>query len=287
MRVEEPTESLPSPLPAPAVSDAAAAAAAMEKRAAEYHARSVAFAHALRKPPFHPETVHRLRTHLRRLQAYAEFLRRPLVARRLAQNVKWLSRLRTLDVFRRYLRRRKAAARDLRRVAWALREEEKMVTSAGRLEEISSMLAKMTVARVRRPMAFVENCLSTLRQESSKQLAAALRKLSPEATRKELHRLRLLVKSLRYQEEIALETAWGDRRRVEAFKRLQRTLGDYCDRDQFRRLAKKMDLACRREIKKEYRQYQKKARKAVRRLGPPEEPLAVGDDAQELGGKKP
>src|SRR6266581_300132 len=112
MRVEELTESLPSPLPAPAVPDAAAAAASMEKRAVEYHTRAKVFARALRKPPFHAETVHRLRTHLRRLQAYAEFLRRPIVARRLAQNVKWLSRLRTLDVFRRYLRRRKAAARD-------------------------------------------------------------------------------------------------------------------------------------------------------------------------------
>jgi CHAD domain-containing protein len=246
----------------------------MEKRAAEYHTRAVAFAHALRKPPFHPETVHRLRTHLRRLQAYAEFLRRPKVAARLAQSVTWLSRLRTLDVFRRYLRLRKAVDRDLRRVAWALREEEKMVASAGRLEEIRSMLAKMTLARMRRPVAFVENRLSALPRETSEQLAAALRKLSPEATRKELHRLRLLVKSLRYKEEIALETAWGDPRRMAAFKRLQRTLGNYCDRDQFRRVAKKMDLACRSEIKKEYRQYQKKARKAVRRLGPPEKPAS-------------
>jgi hypothetical protein len=274
MRVEELTEPLPSSLPAPAVPDATAATAAMEKRAAEYHARAKVFARALRRPPFHPETVHRLRTHLRRLQAYAEFLRRPMVAARLAQSVTWLSRLRTLDVFRRYLRRREALARDLRRVVWTLREEEKMVASAGRLEEIRSILAKMTLARMRRPVAFVENHLSALRQETSEQLAAALRKLSTEATRKELHRLRLLVKSLRYQEEIALETAWGDPRRMAAFKRLQRTLGDYCDRDQFRRLAKKMDLACRSEIKKEYRQYQKKARKAVRRLGPPEEPAS-------------
>src|SRR5256885_8842031 len=41
------------------------------------------FRSALRKPPFHPETVHRLRTHLRRLQAYAEFLQRPRIAARL------------------------------------------------------------------------------------------------------------------------------------------------------------------------------------------------------------
>ena len=150
-----------------------------------------------------------------------------------------------------------------------------MVASTGRLEAIRSMLAKMTLARLRRPVAFVEDRLSALRQETSEQLAAALRKLSPEATRKELHRLRLLVKSLRYKEEIALETAWADPHRMMALKRLQRTLGDYCDRDQFRRLARKMNLACRSEIKKEYRQYHEKARDAVRKLGPPED-LASG-----------
>ncbi len=265
----EPPVSHPS---APAVPDVAAATAAMEKRAAEYHARAKVFARALRKPPFHAETVHRLRTHLRRLQAYAEFLQRPIVARRLAQSVTWLSRLRTLDVFYHHLRRRKAPAKDLRQVTWTLKEVAMVVAYAGHLEAIRSMLAKMTLARMRKPVAFVEHRLSALPRETSEQLAAALRKLSPEATRKELHRLRLLVKSLRYQEEIALETAWGDPRRMAAFKRLQRTLGDYCDRDQFRRLAKKMNLACRGELKKEYQRYRDRARTAVRKLGPPEEP---------------
>ena len=274
MRVAERAELLVFPPSAPAAPDAVAGMAAVEKRAAEYHARAVTFAHALRKPPFHPETVHRLRTHLRRLQAYAEFLQHPIVAARLARSVTWLSRLRTLDVFSHYLRRRKAPAKDLHRVAWALKEEAMVVAYAGRLEAIRSMLAKMTLARMRRPVAFVENRLSALRRETAERLAVALRKLSPEATRKELHRLRLLVKSLRYQEEIALETAWGDPRRMAAFKRLQRTLGDYCDRDQFRRLAKKLNLACRGELKKEYRRYQEKAREAVRKLGPPEEPAS-------------
>lgn len=264
MQAAELTEPLPSPPATPAAPDV------LEKRAAEYHAHAVTFANALLKPPFHPETIHRLRTHLRRLQAYAEFLRRPKAAARLAQSVTWLSRLRTLDVFQRYLRRRGAAARDLRRVVWALREEELMVAHAGRLETIRAALAKTTIARMRRPAAFVEKRLSALHRETADRLAAALRGLSPEATRKELHRLRLLIKSLRYQEEIALEAAGGRPLRVAVFKRLQRTLGDYCDRDQFRRLAKKMNLACRGEVKKEYRQHQKKAREAVRKLGPPE-----------------
>src|SRR3989449_5254794 len=79
---------------------------AVEKRVAAVRARAIVFARALQKPPFHHETVHRLRTHLRRLQAYAEFLQRPRIAARLAECVSWLSDLRALYVFQQALRRR-------------------------------------------------------------------------------------------------------------------------------------------------------------------------------------
>lgn len=243
---------------------------AIEKRAALYYGRTAAYVRALKKPPFHAENVHRLRTHLRRLQAYAEFLQRPKAAAALAQSVTWLSRLRTLDVFLRFLRRRGGDAGDLRRVAWALKEEGTMVAHAGRLDSIRAVLAKTTIARMRRPAAFVAVRLDSLGREQADRLNAALRGLSVEAKRKELHRLRLLVKSLRYQQEIALETIRGESRAVAALKRLQRTLGDYCDRDQFRRLARKMKLACRGEMQKEYRRYRKLARAAVRKPGLPE-----------------
>lgn len=243
---------------------------AIEKRAALYYDHAVVFAHALKKPPFHPETVHRLRTHLRRLQAYGELMQRPKTASSLAKCVTWLSRLRTLDVFHRYLRRRRADAEDVRRAAWALREEETKVAHAGYVEAIRTLLERVSIAKMRRPSAFVSARLDALVGEHAGRLNAALRGLSAEAKRKELHRLRLLVKSLRYQEEIALETAWGNPRSVAALKRLQRTLGDYCDRDQFRRLARKMKLTCRGEMQKEYRRYRKLARAAVRKLGLPE-----------------
>jgi len=126
---------------------------------------------------------------------------------------------------------------------------------------------------MRRPSAFLAERLASLSQERAARLDAALRGLSPEASRKELHRLRLLIKSLRYQEEIALEAGRGDPRTVAALKRLQRTLGDYCDRDQFRRLARKMNLECQSEMKKEYRRYRQRARAAVRRLAPPQSSL--------------
>lgn len=246
------------------------AAEAVEKRAALYYDRAVAYARALRHPPFHAETVHRLRTHLRRMQAYAEFLQRPKAAAALAQSVTWLSRLRTLDVFLRFLRRRRGDADDLRRVAWVLKEEGVMVAHAGRLDAIRAVLAKTTVARLSRPDNFLAMRLESLSREHADRLNTALRGLSLKAKRKELHCLRLLVKSLRYQEEIALDTSWGNPRSMAALKRLQRTLGDFCDRDQFRRLAKKMKLACLGEMKMEYRLHRKRARTAVRRLVPPE-----------------
>lgn len=248
---------------------------AIEKRAALYYDHAVGFARALKNPPFPPETVHRLRTHLRRLQAYAELIQRPKAASSLARGVTWLSRLRTLDVFLRYLRRRRGAVDDVRRVAWALREEETKVAHAGHMEAIRTLLERTSLARMCRPDDFLAARLESLGREHADRLNAALRGLSVEAKRKELHRLRLLIKSLRYQEEITLETSGGSPQSVAALKRLQRTLGDYCDRDQFRRLARKMKLACRVEMQKEYRRYRKLARAAVRRLGPPEAPANV------------
>jgi len=246
---------------------------AVEKRVTEVRARALAFARALRKPPFHPETVHRLRTHLRRLQAYAEFLQRPRIAARLADCVSWLSDLRALYVFQQHLRRRGASVPDRSRVDVAVRDEEWAVARAGYPEILRMRLAGLSVSRLRRPAAFLAERLASLSRDRAARLDTALHGLSPEATRKELHRLRLLIKSLRYQEEIALEAGRGDLRTVAALKRLQRTLGDYCDRDQFRRLAKKLDLACRSEVKKEYRRYRQRARAAVRKLGPPQSSL--------------
>src|SRR2546428_4679286 len=246
---------------------------AVEKHVTKVRTRALAFARALQEPPFRHETVHRLRTHLRRLQAYAEFLQRPRIAARLAECVSWLSDLRALYVFQQALRRRGASVRDRSRVDAAVRDEERAVARAGHPGAIRTRLAGLSVSRMRRPSAFLAERLASLSQERAARLDAALRGLSPEASRKELHRLRLLIKSLRYQEEIALEAGRGDPRTVAALKRLQRTLGDYCDRDQFRRLAKKMSLECQSEMKKEYRRYRQRARAAVRRLAPPQSSL--------------
>src|SRR2546428_338801 len=67
---------------------------AVEKRVAAVRARAIVFARALQKPPFHHETGHRLRTHVPRLQAYAEFLQPPRIAARPPRCVSWAPGLR-------------------------------------------------------------------------------------------------------------------------------------------------------------------------------------------------
>jgi CHAD domain-containing protein len=154
----------------------------------------------------------------------------------------------------------------------AIRQEERSVARERCLEAIRAVLAMTSIARIRRPTGFVTAKLDSLGRNHAARLADALRNLSPEPARRELHRLRLLVKSLRYQDEMVRGTIWADSRRLSALKRLQKTVGDYCDLYQFRRLAKKLDLRCRSQIKKKYRRARARARAAVRKLRPPVSP---------------
>src|SRR5207237_1575974 len=110
----------------------------------------ISFALALRSPPFRHETLHRLRTHVRRLQAYAEFLQRPRIAAGLAECVSWLSDLRALYVFQQSLRRRGASVLDRSRVDAAGGGEERAVARAGHPGAIRTRVAGLAGSRMRR-----------------------------------------------------------------------------------------------------------------------------------------
>jgi len=97
-------------------------------------------------------------------------------------------------------------------------------------------------------------------------LSGALQCLSSKPKRKELHRLRLLIKSLRYQQEIAVEMRWGNPQTVNALKRLQTVLGGYTDLEQFLSLAKELKLSCLKKIRKDRRRCRERARRAVLKL---------------------
>ena len=236
-----------------------------EQRADEYRRRCLGYAQAL-KEGFHAETVHKLRTHLRRLQSYAEFVEDRRAAARLGRAVSWFSRLRALSELQRYLRRSGAGVKDVRRVKKAVRKEEKQVRKADRSTAVQALLAAITMETLRRPGAFLSERLQRLQIENRTALDEALQAVSSKPRRKELHGLRLLIKSLRYQQEIAVEMHAGNPRTVGALKRLQGVLGEYCDRDQSVRRAKELKLRCRNEMKKDRRRSRKRACRAILKL---------------------
>jgi len=223
------------------------------------------YAKALQKA-FRPVTVHKLRTHLRRLQSYAELLEHDKAAERLAQAVSWFSDLRSLNEFHRYLRRNDASTRDIRRVETIMAKQREDVRKTDRVSTVRSLLTQITIESLARPPEFVENRLKHLQVENRPVLHRALQKLPSKPTRKELHRLRLLIKSLRYRQEIAVEMRWGNPQTVRALKRLQTLLGEYIDRHQFFRLAKELKLRCCNAIKKDRRRAYKRACRTLLKL---------------------
>lgn len=240
-------------------------AESFKARAARYRLRCLAYAKRLEKA-FDPDTVHNLRINLRRLQSYAEFLEHVEAAKRLGRAVSWFSHLRALNELHRYLCRNDAATKDIRRVEKEIRKEKKEIRTSGRLKTLISLLGHITPESLTRPPEFVRNRLERLHVDNRTVLDEALQQLSSKPTRKELHRLRLRIKSLRYRQEIAVEMHWGNPQTVKALKRLQRLLGEYTDLAQFAGLAKQFHLRCRDRIKKDRRRSLKHARRAVLRL---------------------
>jgi CHAD domain-containing protein len=237
----------------------------LETRAASYRRGCLQYARSLEKTA-HADTVHKLRTHLRRLQSYAEFMEYGRAADRLGRAVSWFSHLRALHELHRYLRCMGAAAKDLRCVRKALLQEQECVRRAQRPNAVQELLAAITVERLARPVPFIMKRLEQSQVQNRTKLHDALADLPSKPKRKQLHKLRLLVKSLRYQQEISVQAGWGNPKSVEALKRLQNTLGKYNDRHQFLRLAKELSLGCRKAINKDRRRSRACARRAVRKL---------------------
>jgi CHAD domain-containing protein len=236
-----------------------------QARAARYRLRCLVEAKALEKA-FDPDTVHKLRTCLRRVQSYAEFLEHMEAAKRLGRAVSWFSHLRALYELQRYLRCMPAGPRDMRRVEKALCQEQKRVRKAHYPDRVKQLLATITVDSLMRPDPFIIKRLEQSQLENRTKLYEALQGLPSKPKRKELHALRLLIKSLRYQQEILADVGWGNPETVQALKRLQGVLGKYSDSAQFIRLAKELNLRCRKAIKKDCRQSRARARRAVCKL---------------------
>ena len=205
-------------------------------------------------------TLHRARTHLRRLQAYFELTGEDRHAESISRCVVRVSALRTLQVLMRYLKTHDAPRSDRKAVRRCLRATR---------EHLERTRAYASIARIVRrhpPPPAPDNAawLAERMQMVRDAHADALRRLTAEAgakpRRKTLHRIRLLVKSIRYQEEWALGHPFAMPGLIRGLKHAQTVLGDYEDLVQFRKLARTMDLRSSAAINKAWRKARARAR---------------------------
>lgn len=207
-----------------------------------------------------PETLHRLRTHLRRLQAYLELVGEDANAEIIADCVAHFSPLRTLQVMETYLAKSAAPDTDLRIVrerieAKRLRLERKRV-----YREVERMVRRHAMPPIPGGRQWMGQRMAHLRQLNRIMLRDLALKAAEDPRRKALHQLRLRIKTARYQEEWALQEPYARPDTVAWLKRAQRVLGEYEERGQFRKLARRLGLASAKLIERDWRKARKRAR---------------------------
>ncbi len=214
----------------------------MQDLAAHYRATALRALSRLSAGSRNPETVHRARTHLRRLQAYLELVGERANACLIADCVSRLSRLRALQVFAAYLAEQGAPAADRRTVLAEIAAVRTALARDKAYADIAALAERHALPPTPSHTDWLEGRLAVLRRQYSGPLRKQARKAARDPRRKRLHKLRLMVKAIRYQEEWAVGQGAGNPRLVHWLKRLQDRLGAYEDLCQFRRLAQKLDL---------------------------------------------
>ncbi len=237
-----------------------------DERAARYQAVALSALASLSSGDMRPQTLHRLRTHLRRLQAYLELMGENRDAKAISKCVSRLSRLRTLHAFEQYLTRLGATESDL----WIIRD--RIRTTLATLErkdtfwKIEHNVHWHSLSAAQANPDWMMERLHTLRRAN----AVALRELTAKAAdnprRKTLHTLRLRIKSIRYQEEWALDQVYARPDLVNQLKRVQSVLGRYEERAQFRKLARALDLESYAKIVKGWSRARTRARAILQEL---------------------
>jgi hypothetical protein len=206
--------------------------------------------------------VHYLRTRLRRLQALLELSGNERGAVKLARSTSRLSPLRTWQVFEQYLRRAGAPASDLRKVRSARRGAEREIARKQVLRRIHRRLARLGAPQAVRPV----HRFTMAHAAHARTLHTLMEQASHRPRRKILHVLRLTIKTIRYQEELAAQFGWSDLSLLNQLREVQTVLGRYEERAQFRKLARKLNLRSVIAIGKDWRAARKEARIVPARL---------------------
>lgn len=206
------------------------------------------------------KTLHRLRTHLRRLQAYLELVGEEENAAIMARCVSRFSRLRTLQVFEPYLDHVGAPGRDRRLVQVRIRAWQRRLNDNHTYRKVERLVKHHAFPPTPAASDWMDRRIIALRPMHADRLQDLIAKTEAEPRRKPLHALRLTIKSIRYQEEWALGTPYARPDLVAWLKQAQAVLGEYEDLAQFRKLATKLRLKSQPTIDKDWHRARDRAR---------------------------
>ncbi len=243
-----------------------ASGAAGHDRAAAYRTVALQALARLAGGDRRAKTLHRLRVHLRRLQAYLELVGEEANARKLARCVARLSRLRTLQVFQAYLKQSKAPKADRDAVRAKTKALWKKLDRKRVWKKLTRCVERRALPRSLAPPDWMAARLPTLRQAQAEALRELLEAARTDPRRKTLHAIRLKVKTVRYQEEWAATQSVGKTDLIPHLKRIQTVLGEYEERVQFRKLARRLGLRSRKLLEKDWRRARQRARAVPARL---------------------
>jgi len=203
------------------------------------------------------EPLHRLRTDIRRLEAWLDLAGDHDSSAALNETVSLLSPLRSLHALEAWLVRHDASRPDVRAVRRMTQEVIKQLTDCHAFDRIRQTLAGLNGWS--RPLD--SSGLAGAWRSRRNRLARLLSIRGKKPKRKRLHRLRLELKQFRYQLEWMAPRPTWQRRLIDHLKRAQRCLGAYEELASFRKLARQLELRSRPAIREGWRRARKKARR--------------------------
>ena len=231
-----------------------------QDRAARYRATVLHALALLAAGDHRAKTLHRLRTHLRRLQAYLELVGEEENAAIMARCVSRFSRLRTLQVFEPYLDHLGASGRDRRLVHEQVQAVQRRLKDKHTYRKVERLVEHHALPPTPAASDWMGRRIIALRRIHADRLQKLIAKTEAEPRRKTLHTLRLMIKSVRYQEEWALGEPYARPDLVAWLKHAQTVLGEYEERAQFRKLAAKLKLKSQGSIEQDWRRARDRAR---------------------------
>ncbi len=206
------------------------------------------------------KSLHRLRIHLRRLQALHELIGDVTAAHALSEAVSRFSKLRTLQVFVKYLKDQNAPKSDRQQIRRLIQKHRRRLLAKGVYRQTRQVVRQYALPPIPAHARWLTDRLNGQRAIVLSRLRGMALAASTHPRRRQLHALRLCIKSLRYQEECGFGHAGAQPQLVHALKDAQAALGAYEEQAQFRKLARRLTLLSASQVERDFRRARKLAR---------------------------